>query len=235
MVSLRFLHLRHRLKPGKAGPEKEPVGPLNLRQILLGKPPASQTDAVDSLIFQRFFRRQNEGWHILDNPKPAADETMLSHMTKLVYQHTAAQGSPVFHQHMSAQGNEIGENNGIPDLTIVGYMNAGHEQHIVSDFRLAVGRRSPIDRNIFPDGHAIADQGLGRFPGVFQILGHLADGAILIETAILADGGSRAYGHVGTDHRSRSDGDAVFNNGKRTDGNLIPQMYRRSDKGGGMN
>ncbi|GIK26067.1 MAG: hypothetical protein BroJett006_23130 [Betaproteobacteria bacterium] len=84
----------------------------------------------------------------------------------------------------------IGEDGVVADLAVMGQMHIGHDPVVRSKPGYSdVLRGTAVERAEFADGIAITNLKLCRLSGVFFILGHLPDRAILKNPIAIPDAG----------------------------------------------
>ncbi len=101
----------------------------------------------------------------------------------------------------------------------MGNMGIGHQIVFLSHFGdAAAGFRAPVYSDKFPDDGAPADGQITFLSMELQILGGAADGGILKNLAVFADGNIVFDGGIGADGGTGPDAHVGVDNGIRTDG-----------------
>jgi hypothetical protein len=128
---------------------------------------------------------------------------------------------------VAAEGAVVGEDDVVADLAVVGDVRVAEEEVVVADDRRRVDVGAAVNRGVFPEDVAVADEEVGRLALILQVLGLSADGGegeelvgspdlrrsidddVRLQHAVIAELDSRA------DDTERPDPDVVAEEGVR--------------------
>src|SRR5690554_2900117 len=108
---------------------------------------------------------------------------------KLMYRNQPTDSDVVFYRYMPGKSRDIGHDDIIAEMTVVGNMAIGHQKTVVSYRSIFIKRCRTVDSYEFPECVIISYNESGRFSPVFKILTSRADNSRVIEMIISTDHG----------------------------------------------
>ena len=114
--------------------------------------------------------------------------------------HQASDNDKIFDRDVATEGRAVRDDITIADDAIVGDMTLHHQKVLITDSRdHAAARSAGIERDIFANRIAIANQELARLAFVFKILGDGADAGEGKDHILFAECGSTLNNHMRRD------------------------------------
>ncbi len=160
----------------EAGPlETDDVNPANLRRVAIG---------------------DHKRGHVLHDLGTAASDREPPDPTELMDRGQAAHDRAVADLDVAGEGAVVRENDAVADEAIVPDMAVGEKISTAADAGFAIALGAPVDRAELAKNVRLAELEIGRFPGVFQILRLLPDGAVGVELVMRPRDHRALQGHV---------------------------------------
>src|SRR5688572_8675688 len=222
------LQLCGRLGELQAGPEEQPVGALDVRDLPGAEAAALQALAVDALGFRGRAGDQEVRRHVARHRGVVGEEGVRTDLAELVDRGVAGQDHPVAELHVAGECRAVRHDALAADDAVVRDVRVRHEQAVVTDRgHAAAARRAAVDRAELPEHVAVADLEPRRLTGVLAVLRGVADRGELEYARVAAERGrplddgmrphlaARADADPGADDRERADLDARVDFGAR--------------------
>ena len=191
---------------------------------------------IDSRVADRLTSTQRIRGDVFVDLASAADHRVFADAGELVYHGTSAEDGPIVYVCLAGDSYVAYEDAMVTDRTVVGYVDIGHNEDVVSDagHALSAGLGSTVDGSAFADVDAVSDFDVSNLTVELEVLrdgshnGTRENGTVLTHLYVREDGG------VGVYLATVADLDIVVDEGVRTDLDIVAEFRARMDGGKGM-